>query len=77
MNEKLILLYRERKKCEYDLYRDKRKKHILYPISYLHKINAMIEHELSTQRAQSTGNTSTQSTDSTESTESTEREHTA
>ena len=74
MNEKLIRLYRERKKCEYDLYRDKRKKNILYPISYLHKINAMIEHELSTQRTQSTGNTATQSTDSTAQRESTQHD---
>jgi hypothetical protein len=67
MNDELKLyLYRERKKCEYDMYRDKRKKTILYPISYLHKINLIEQqHTDSTQRTQhtdSTGNNESEST---------------
>jgi hypothetical protein len=72
MNDELKLyLYRERKKCEYDIYRDKRKKHILYPISHLHTIN-LIEHQHtdSTARSEHTA----QSTDSIAQRESTQHD---
>jgi hypothetical protein len=75
MNDELkMYLYRERKKCEYDMYRDKRKKNILYPISYLHTIN-LIEHQHTNTPTAPTAPTAqhaanTESTDSTDNNES-------